>query len=44
MEIKIAVTKLFFAVVILAFLAEFKGNHADQSAFFGRQKSTPTGA
>ncbi len=44
MVVKIAVTKLFFAVVILAFLAEFKENHAGQSAFFAREKWTLQGA
>jgi hypothetical protein len=34
MEVKIAVTKLLFAVVILAWLAESEENHADRSAFF----------
>ncbi|MFZ5864879.1 MAG: hypothetical protein ACOYXY_03265 [Thermodesulfobacteriota bacterium] len=40
MDAKIPPTKLVIAFWVLWILAERKGNHADQSAFFGRQKRT----
>lgn len=41
MDVRIPITKLFLALVILAFLAaDSEDNHADHSAFFARQKWT----
>jgi hypothetical protein len=40
MDVKIPLTKLVPAFIILSFLSKRKGNPADQSAFFARQKWT----
>ncbi|MFZ5867753.1 MAG: hypothetical protein ACOYXY_17855 [Thermodesulfobacteriota bacterium] len=40
MDVKIPLTKLFLASLVLTILVERKGNHADQSAFFVRRKWT----
>jgi len=40
MDVKIPLVKLVAALLVLKILAERKGNHADQSAFFVRRKWT----
>lgn len=40
MDVKISLTKLVIAFFVLRILAERKGNHPDQSAFFARRKWT----
>lgn len=43
MDVKIPLTKLVIAFFVLRILAERKGDLADQSAFFARQKWTLMG-
>jgi hypothetical protein len=40
MDVKIILTKLFLAFMILSFLSDRKGIHADQRACFARRKWT----
>jgi hypothetical protein len=40
MDVKIPLTKLVLAFIVLLNLSDGKGNHAGQSAFFARQKWT----